>query len=148
GFYSAGHAYVIYGKAGGLADIDLGALTPDQGFTIVSNAIELFSSTSVSAAGDVNGDGIDDLIVDGARVIYGKAGGLDNIDIRDLTPDQGFGISAGQRVSGAGDVNGDGFADLILGTGPSADLTMNQVPHGPIDQAHVIYGGNFSGAVD
>ncbi len=125
---------MVYGKDGGREDIDLAALTPTDGFKITGARFDQFTSFSVSDAGDVNGDGIDDVIVDGAFVIYGKAGGLADIDLAGLTDDQGFRISSGDRVSGAGDVNGDGFADLVVGidkTGESA----------------VIYGGDFTGAV-
>ena len=134
GHPSAGVAYVVYGKAAGPADIDLASLTPAAGFKITGATFSQFTSFSVSEAGDVNGDGIDDLIVDGAFVIYGKQGGLTDIDLAGLTDDQGFRISSGDRVSEAGDVNGDGFADLIVGidkTGESA----------------VVYGGNFTKSV-
>ncbi len=134
GFESAGLAYVVYGKEGGAGDIDLAALTPADGFRITGVSFEQFTSFSVSDAGDVNGDGIDDLIVDGAFVIYGKEGGLSDIDLAGLTDDQGFRISSGDRVSGGGDVNGDGFADLIVGTDQPA-------------QSAVIYGGNFTNSV-
>ena len=78
---------------------------------------------SVSGAGDVNGDGFDDVIVgarlDGnngassgtARVFSGADGSILNFIFEgDSTGDE-FGFS----VSDAGDVNGDGFADLIVG---------------------------------
>ncbi|MDB2687352.1 integrin alpha [Mariniblastus sp.] len=79
--------------------------------------------SSVSGAGDVNGDGTPDLIVgarfanndDGrssgkARVFSGIDGSvLYSIDGDD--PGDGLGIS----VSSAGDINGDGKADLIIG---------------------------------
>ena len=132
GEYSAGLAYVVYGKAGGSSDIDLAALTPADGFKITGDSFEQFESTSVSDAGDVNGDGLDDIIVNGAFVIYGKQGGLSDIELAALTDDQGFRISTGDKVSRAGDINGDGFADLIVGTG---------------DQSAVIYGGNFTKSV-
>jgi len=77
---------------------------------------------SVSGAGDVNGDGFDDLIAgahgDGnngsisgsARVISGSDGSI----LYNFDGDSEFDFF-GWSVSGAGDVNGDGFADLIVG---------------------------------
>ena len=59
----AGESYVIFGKGGSFADLDLAALTPAQGFRIFSTKTNDFLGSSVSSAGDVNGDGFDDLIV-------------------------------------------------------------------------------------
>ena len=77
---------------------------------------------SVSGAGDVNGDGIDDLIVGaGSNDNNGRRSGsaqvLSGSDGSVLYNFNGDSIddSFGQSVSGAGDVNGDGFADLIVG---------------------------------
>ena len=83
----AGEAYVIFGKAGGFANIDLATLAPADGFIIQGDAAGDEAGTSVSSAGDINGDGFDDLIVgapfgdDGgddageAYVIFGSAAG-------------------------------------------------------------------------
>ena len=62
------------GITGGPGDIDIAALTPAEGFKITGVSFEQFESTSVSDAGDVNGDGLDDIIVNGAFVVYGKQG--------------------------------------------------------------------------
>ena len=78
--------------------------------------------SSVSGAGDVNGDGTPDLIVGAladnsieenngsARVLSG----LDGSTLFTFKGDSGFDYFGGS-VSGAGDVNGDGRADLIVG---------------------------------
>ena len=76
---------------------------------------------SVSGAGDVNGDGRDDLIVGVPRndisAINGSAQVLSGIDGSVLYNFDGDGSDFGSLVSSAGDVNGDGFADLIVSAG-------------------------------
>jgi len=148
---NAGEAYVIYGQAGPRGTVDLTGLDPADGFIIQGDAEGDLAGISVAAAGDINGDGIDDVIV-GARygddgginageayVIYGKAGDTHGtIDLSDLDPGDGFivagatdGATAGRSVSGAGDVNGDGIDDLIVGA-PGGN--------GGTGEAYVIYG--------
>ncbi len=81
-----------------------------------------FFGTSVSAAGDVNADGFDDLIVgahfdDNNGSDSGSArvfSGLDGSILYTFDGDSA-GDEFGRSVSGAGDVNADGFADLIVG---------------------------------
>ena len=108
--------------------IDLGALG-SQGFQIKGAARGDGSGASVSGAGDVNGDGLDDLIVgsqytgpyDASYVVFGKAGTA-SVDLATLGS-RGFRIHGAAvfdeqsriAVSGAGDVNGDGLDDLIVG---------------------------------
>ena len=81
-----------------------------------------FFGWSVSGAGDVNGDGFDDLIVGAIRddengIESGSASvlsGSDGAVLYIFDGDSAF-DNFGQSVSGAGDVNGDGFDDLIVG---------------------------------
>ena len=93
-------------------------------YTFVGDAAGYRLGTSVSEAGDVNGDGFDDVIVGAsgninsgsARVFSGFDGSIQftfNGDAGDLAADS-LGTSP-YFVDGAGDVNGDGFDDLIVG---------------------------------
>ncbi len=159
---NAGEAYVIFGKASGFGAIDLASLSTANGFVIQGDAAFDFAGTSVFSAGDINGDGYDDLIVgapggdDGgtnageAYVIFGKAGGFGRIDLTGLTAVDGFviqgdlpGDNAGISVSAAGDVNGDGYDDLIIG----ADYNDNGGTNAGV--AYVLFGkaGGF-GTID
>ena len=134
----AGESYVVFGSdAPFAASLDLAALDGANGFVI--NGIDEgdSSGSSVSGAGDVNGDGFDDLIIgasgadpDGkadageSYVVFGSdAPFAASLDLAALDGANGFvingideGDNSGWSVSGAGDVNGDGFDDLIIGT--------------------------------
>lgn len=72
---------------------------------------------SISTAGDVNYDGTPDYIVGGSGpanriVVYS---GIDHTILYDLTTPSGERENFGASVAGAGDVNGDGYADLLVG---------------------------------
>jgi hypothetical protein len=155
GFYGYGsqsHAYVIFGRAGGFVPVDLSHLAPSDGFRIESPYTYNSSGFSVAGAGDVNGDGFADIVIgssvnNAAYVIFGKASGLGTIDLTNFPAAAGFVIRgatasdwAGVAVSGAGDVNGDGFADVLVG----ASLADSGGPDS--GNAYVIFGkaGGFA----
>ena len=132
-----GQTYVIFGRTDGFADLELTNLAQPDGFTIHGAAADDFSGLEVSSAGDINGDGFDDVLVGApashfygnpttrpgeAYVIFGKAGSFADVDLANLTGSEGFRITgedpydlAGASVAAAGDVNGDGFGDIIVG---------------------------------
>ena len=150
-FYYGGRstAYVIFGSASP-DPINLTFLSPSDGFRIIGNFSYYSTILSVSGAGDINGDGFEDIIIGStndnnyagaAYVIFGKASGFGNIDLANLAPSAGFritgdaqGDSAGRSVSAAGDVNGDGFDDLIVGA-PLGDDGGNAA-----GEAYVVFG--------
>src|SRR4028118_857768 len=64
GISYAGQSYVVFGSNSGFgANLNLSALNGSNGFAINGIAERDLSGTSVSSASDVNGDGIDDLII-------------------------------------------------------------------------------------
>ncbi len=132
----SGSSYVMFGKASGFAaDLDLSTLNGSNGFRLDGQAAYDWSGFSVSSAGDVNGDGFDDLVIGAdaadpngtlsgsSYVVFGKASGFaSSLDLSNLNGSNGFRLDgqaavdqSGASVSSAGDVNGDGFDDLIIG---------------------------------
>ncbi len=122
-----GQAYVLHGSANGIADCDLsGSCTPNASITGPNNK---WLGFSVGFAGDVNGDGYDDVIVGApgdmgqaglAYVFNGSATGVGDCDLSDSgtadTTITGDGVTyLGGSVATAGDVNGDGYDDVIVG---------------------------------
>src|SRR4028119_2178649 len=137
---------------------NLSALNGSNGFAINGIADGDSSGYSVSSAGDVNGDGFDDLIIGAysadpngityagqSYVVFGSNSGFSaGLDLSALNGSNGFAINgiaandlSGFSVSSAGDVNGDGIDDLIIGA-RSAD------PNGISDagQSYVVFGSN------
>ena len=132
----AGVVYVVHGPVSG--DLDLSS--SDARFTGENNSDELGYGAGVSSAGDVNNDGYQDMIA-GAR--FNDRGGTksgaaylvlgpvttatarsmnsaDAIFIGEASSDQ-----TGDSVSGPGDVDGNGFDDLLIGSGWNDASTTN-----------------------
>jgi hypothetical protein len=123
----------------GTADTDVIELSSvasgTGGFVINGEKAEDYSGISVSSAGDVNGDGLSDLIVGAygadiiginegkSYVVFGKSN-TNAVDLSSIAAGTGGfvingesnGDYSGSAVSSAGDVNGDGLDDLIVGT--------------------------------
>ncbi len=133
-----GAFYVCYGSSSGI-------VTP-AAIVVESNQIIANMGHAVSGAGDVNGDGYDDLIVsanlydngqenEGVVFVYhGSALGISGTATSTLESDQLYAY-LGDCLSSAGDVNGDGYADVIVGA--------NFYDNGQVDEgaAFVYHGG-------
>ena len=169
---SAGASYVVFGRNTGFpAAFELRNLFPvaggdgTEGFVLQGIDFDDQSAVSVSGAGDVNGDGIDDFII-GARgadpnrglfvanigesyVVFGRTTGFPAFfQLLSLSPQAGGDGTAGfvlkgtrdnglsgGSVSNAGDVNGDGIDDLIIGA-------INAYHNGAFEsgESHVVFG--------
>ncbi len=173
-----GKAYLIYGQSGGSA-LSGTYLISDVGTTVAGAVFQHSSGDqvgqTVSDAGDFNGDGIDDFIIGApaqdvgsmiyvgrAFLIYGKSGGSALSGTYQLTDIGGSlhgitfdGASAkdytGAALSDAGDINGDGVADILIGA-PSPDGLASPFPNLGPPETYLIYGqtgsSELSGTID
>ena len=136
-----GRALVYHGSAAGLSTT--------ANWAVESNRANARLGGAVASAGDVNGDGYDDVIVgastytndqsaEGAAFVYhGSAAGLSTIPNWMAEGNQ-TNARLGRSVASAGDVNGDGYADVIVG----APLDDN----GSLDEGRaVVYHGSAVG---
>jgi hypothetical protein len=151
----AGAVYLVFGTTRALTGSETlssftNATNPalaGYGVIITGKTAGLRLGNAVGSAGDFNGDGLTDLIIGRpggagrAEIVFGTTSpaGLATLNVvTGLNGTNGFNISetfsgtVGTDVSSAGDVNGDGFDDLLVGAGASSGL---QVPY-------IIYGTN------
>jgi hypothetical protein len=163
-----GRAFAYHGSASGLSTA--------ANWTADSNQESAFFGHSVAGAGDVNGDGYDDVVVgaysyDNGQVgegrafaYHGSASGLSTAANWTAESNQDF-ASFGHSVAGAGDVNGDGYDDVVVGApfydGGQSNEGTAFAYHGSTsglgsaaswtvesDQAGAIFGVSVAGAGD
>lgn len=156
-----GSSYVIFGDVGGFAaDYDLSLLNGTNGFVI--DGVEAGDNTgfAVSGAGDINGDGVDDLLISSpeaavaviiaaagkSHVIFGSRDGFPaNFSLASINDQNGFNIfgenandNIGQSISHVGDVNNDGVDDLIIGSD-----TANPGGNTDAGRSYVVFGSDL-----
>ncbi len=153
----SGQSYIVFGHTGAFsANFELNALDGTNGFQMNGAAADDYAGWSASGIGDMNGDGVDDFVIGAfgvdangassgaAYVVFGHSGAFAaNIELSSLNGTNGFrltgaaaGDRAGNSVSSAGDINGDGFADLAIG---SYGVDTNGAYSGAV---YVVFGKN------
>ncbi|MCW2349248.1 FG-GAP-like repeat-containing protein [Sphingobium sp. B12D2B] len=164
-------AYVVFGGPTNLSGpynvSSLIASNNTLGFYISASQYAEYAGHTVSNAGDVNGDGLNDLLVGaygrdntndlagGAYIVYGKTGGT-FVDLAQLpgavgaTKSNGFALigsntdgRAGWSVSVAGDINGDGYADFLVGAYYQDVGSANEA-----GRTYVVYGRSNNTTID
>ena len=167
----AGYAFVIFGMTGPFTDLTVTAIwAPSSlGFQVlgVASSTSLLQTTrGARGIGDVNGDGVDDFALCAHNyerpsgqtdegvvwVIFGKVTpAFSTVDLKltNLGSDGIYyngemaGAKLGHLVMPAGDFNGDGIADFLMGA-PDADPTVNGVVRSNAGLAYLIYGSRTS----
>ncbi|MBW4534137.1 MAG: FG-GAP repeat protein [Pleurocapsa minor HA4230-MV1] len=164
-----GEAYVIFGTRNGKdANFNLQSLNGSNGFTLKGIDASDLLGTAITSAGDINGDGIDDLAVSATGggqpitnrngftysdrrgevyVLFGKKNGFDaRINLFNLNGSNGFIVdgkdandSLGSALSNAGDINGDGIDDLVIGASNAGNVIDSPFADGDSDRRGEIY---------
>jgi hypothetical protein len=152
---NSGKVYYIYGN-GSCDNYGLTSFTSSKGFIIYGESNSLIGS-SISFGGDFNSDRMNDFIISSSQyvantgVVYLIFGGNNiNIDLSALPLSKGIKVVGsavnswtGFSISGSGDVNNDGYADLLVGApaAASAGLKGN-------GKAYLIYGNRIAANYD
>ncbi|MEO0373501.1 MAG: hypothetical protein AAF329_02510 [Cyanobacteria bacterium P01_A01_bin.17] len=165
-----GESYIVFGTARGFdASFNIDALDGSNGFIVSGFEIRDDTGTFVSSAGDINGDGIDDLAIGASRaydgagqtyVIFGTVEEFDaSFNLADLSGNNGFVVNGtadsfdrlGTSVSSAGDINGDGIDDLLIGApgrGTGEDFGYGRMPSSDTGKSYIIFGDSAGFAAE
>src|SRR5690606_14926750 len=126
-FNADGHADLAVGSEGDRVQLFTGTST---GLVSVPTALTQAAGSefgvSVAAAGDVDGDGYGDLVLGapGIRRAYVYRGSAAGVSTSPITLVGASGSDFGRAVAGAGDVNGDGYADGLVGAPDAGEALL------------------------
>jgi hypothetical protein len=154
-FWQGGQVYLIFGKASGWSmdtDID----KADASFT--GEMTEDYAGIYISGAGDINADGYDDFLIGSASnsesgfnagqtyIIFGKSSGWSMATSLSKADASFRGENdedkSGLIVRGAGDVNGDGYGDILIGASDNDEGAKNA------GQVYLILGKDYGWSMD
>lgn len=159
--HRAGSTYVIFGRRAFSSIVESGDLNGSNGFRLDGEASGDGSGASVASAGDFNGDGLSDILIGApwadpmgrdqagsSYIVFGKRAGFEAVislavlnDTSGLILDGGSSEEwSGSDVAAAGDFNGDGLSDVIIGARAADPGGMNQA-----GSTYIVFGGMQTG---
>jgi len=161
-----------------LADTTFQTSPPQVGPVILQiNEVSATFGSSIASAGDVNGDGYDDVLVgasmftgnytnEGAAYLFlGSSAGLSTSPAWRITGNQST-ATLGHSVAGAGDINGDGYDDILVSaplydiagqtnagmvyifTGSPSGLSPTPASQLTLNKANTRFGASIAGNAD
>jgi hypothetical protein len=157
--WMSGKCYVIFGKAVGFKNLPLSELTARNGMRITGNHSEVDQfGLAVTGAGDFNADGYHDIIITGRgdrgantiSLIYGFNTTSKGVNLNLNSFQNGkWGIQirspalsfAGLSLTDLGDINGDGFDDIALGSVPyrsGLDIQVTYIIYGNLINSDIL----------
>ncbi|KAF2515222.1 HYR domain-containing protein [Flavobacterium foetidum] len=111
------YKYVIFGRSSNFpANLSINMLNGTNGFLLEDSVTTLNTYTPIRNAGDINGDGFQDIAISNEYVLFGRSSFTSTVDLNNLDGKNGFKISymSDGKFTNVGDFNGDGIDDFAF----------------------------------